>query len=43
MKFKNVNKLFTLIMLYKLLKVPSYETQSNYKYKFCKGKHLHRG
>jgi hypothetical protein len=28
MKFKSVNKLFTLIIHYKLLKVPSYETKS---------------
>jgi hypothetical protein len=28
MKFKNVNKLFTLIMFYKLLKIPCYKTQS---------------
>jgi hypothetical protein len=26
MKFKNVNKLFTLIIYYKFLKAPSYET-----------------
>jgi hypothetical protein len=35
-KFKSVNKLFTLQMYYKLLKVPSYETQCYYSYPFCK-------
>jgi hypothetical protein len=43
MKFKSVNKLFTLIIYYKLLKVPSYETQSYYNTPFCKRKHLYRG
>jgi hypothetical protein len=42
MKFKNVNKLITLIIYYKLHKVPSYETQSDYNSPFCKRKHLLR-
>jgi hypothetical protein len=41
MKFKSVNKLFTLITYYKLIKVPSYETHSYYNSPFCKIKHLH--
>jgi hypothetical protein len=32
MTFKNLNKLFTLIIYYKLLKVPSYKTQSYYSF-----------
>jgi hypothetical protein len=43
MKFKNVNKLFTLIIYYKLRGVPSYETQYCYSSLFCKRKHLYRG
>jgi hypothetical protein len=42
-KFKSVNQLFALIIYYKLLKVPSYETQFHYNSPFCKRKHLHRG
>jgi hypothetical protein len=39
MNFKHVNKLFTLIIgYYKLLKEPSYETQSYYNSQFCKRK-----
>jgi hypothetical protein len=38
MEFKNVNKLFTLIIHYKFLKAPSYETQSYYNAPFCKRK-----
>jgi hypothetical protein len=34
MKFGNVNKLFTLIIHYKLLAVPYYETQSYYNLRF---------
>jgi hypothetical protein len=30
MKFKSINKLFTLIIYYKLIKVSSYETESYY-------------
>jgi hypothetical protein len=35
MKFKNVNKFFALIIYYRLLKVPSYETHSYYNSPFC--------
>jgi hypothetical protein len=42
MKFKNVHKLFALIIYYKLLKVPSYGTWCYYNYPFCKEKHLQR-
>jgi hypothetical protein len=41
--FKNVNKLFTLLVHYKLREVPSYETLCYYNAPFCKRKHLHRG
>jgi hypothetical protein len=34
MTFKCVNRLFTLIIYYKLLEVPSYETQSYYNSPF---------
>jgi hypothetical protein len=43
MKFKNVNKLFTLIVDYKFRKVPSYETWCYYNAPFLKRKYLHRG
>jgi hypothetical protein len=36
MKFKSVNKLFTLIIYYKLIQVPSCETQYYYNSLFCK-------
>jgi hypothetical protein len=44
-KFKTVNKLFTPIVHYKLLrvKVPSYDTQTYYNSAFCKKKNLQRG
>jgi hypothetical protein len=42
MKFKNVHKLFALIIYYKLLKVPSYGIWCYYNSTFCKGKHLQR-
>jgi hypothetical protein len=43
MKFKSVNKLFTLTIYYKLLEVSSYETQSYYNSPLCKRKRLHTG
>jgi hypothetical protein len=43
-KFKSVNKLFTLIICYTLLKaVPYYEILFYYNAPFCKRKHLHGG
>jgi hypothetical protein len=36
MKFKNINKFFTLIIYHKLLEVSSYGTWSYYKSPFCK-------
>jgi hypothetical protein len=42
MTFKNVYNLFTLIIYYKLLKVPSYRIWCYYNSTFCKGKHLQR-
>jgi hypothetical protein len=38
-KFKRIHVLFTLIIYYELLKVPSYETQSYHSSPFCKRKH----
>jgi hypothetical protein len=43
MKFKTVSKLFTLIIYYKLLKVPSYETFCRSNAPFLKSKHMHGG
>jgi hypothetical protein len=40
MKFKNINKLFILIISYKLLKVTSYETHTYYNSPLCKQKHV---
>jgi hypothetical protein len=42
MKFKSVNELLTLIIRYKLLNVPPYETKSYYNLPFCKRNHLYR-
>jgi hypothetical protein len=36
MKYKSMNKLFTLIIHYKLFNVPYYEILSYYIYPFCK-------
>jgi hypothetical protein len=38
---KSVNKLFTLIIYYKLCKAPSYKTRRYYNAPFRKRKHLH--